>query len=381
MNKSFLLLFSILFLTSNAFAQKTTSPKLQIMPPSGAYKVGHTIIDLVDKARPEPATKVLNDKRQVSLEIWYPSTPNNSNKLASYRPRVEAFRKEWGDTTVHLMKSVSTTYFEKSEIHPSKPFGIFLFSHGWGSRSSSHSTLLSNLASQGYIVVGINHPYMGKVVLSDGTITEPNDNQFENQAAANDFYAKDVVFVINQLKKMNSNKGSLFEKAIDLNKIIAGGHSSGFPAASNAAIIDKRIKGLISFDSGVPKIVRREGLDIPILLVRADTNSYTDLFFRGKNVHPKGSIYDVNFFRTHRSDFYDIKIENTTHSSVYDEYIFAESNEEALTSKRNHRLIQQWILAFHEKILNGNMNTILENNKAKPNTNLRIVKALANQKG
>jgi hypothetical protein len=166
-----------------------------------------------------------------------------------------------------------------------------------------------------------------------------------------------------------------FTGSIDMDRIIAGGHSSGFPAVSGAAVRDDRIKGLISFDSGVPKIVREKGLDVPILLFRADSASYTDLFFRGDNVHPKGTIYDVNFFRVHRGDFYDLVVSGTTHNSVYDEYLFTEDEKERELSKRNHRIINQWAADFHAYVLNGIYSPLLDNKGNNPHTILRIIKA------
>ena len=217
---------------------------------------------------------------------------------------------------------------------------------------------------------------MGKVALSNGEITESTDSQFPNQEYANRFYADDVIFVLDQLSGLNDKDlDGRFTGAIDMDRIAAGGHSSGFPAVSGAAVRDNRIKGLISFDAGVPKIVRREGLDMPILLFRADSASYTDLFFRGKYVHPKGTIYDVNFFRVQRGDFYDLVISGTTHSSVYDEYLFVEDKEEYALSKRNHKIIGLYAVEFLAKVLKGADSSLLDNTKTAPHTTLRVIKA------
>ncbi len=364
-----------LFLSFIIHAQNSSQEIPSLLIPEGPYSVGHILMDFEDSNRNEPATIDSTDLRKIPVQIWYPSIIGESDNVAQYRPRIESFRSQWGDS-VDYIKSVRTSYYEGSKVSIEKPFGIFLFSHGWGARSSSHSTFLSNLASYGYIVVGINHPYMGRVALSNGLVTKPNDNQFENQAVANKFYAEDVIFVLNQLSLLNEEENdNIFNGALDINQVIAGGHSSGFPAVSYAAVIDKRIKGLISFDSGVPKIVRNKGLDIPILLFRAESDSYTDLFFRGKKVHPRGTIYDVDFFRMHRGDFYDLVISETTHSTIYDEYLFSEVKEEKELSKRNHRLIMKWTVAFHEKILKNQQSELLENKGDTINTKLRIIKA------
>jgi hypothetical protein len=335
------------------------------------------LLDWADTTREEPGTEAPDDIRQIPVQIWYPAAAGATGEAASYRPRVEAFREVWGDESVDFFNSVRTSWITEAPVSPDGPFPVFVFSHGWSARSSSHGTFLSNLASHGYIVVGINHPFLGRVALASGEVTEPNDGQFEDQASANRFYAEDVMFVLDQVSELNrDDPDGRFTKAIDIGRIGAGGHSSGFPAVSGAAVTDARIKALISFDAGVPKIVRREGLDVPILLFRGETDSYTDLFFRGENVHPKGTIYDVDFFRVHRGDFYDVVILGTTHSSVYDEYLFAETTVERDQSTLNHNTFAAYAVAFLDQVLKGQDSPLFaETPEDDPNVTLRAIPA------
>mgnify|MGYP006883058815 CR=1 FL=1 len=163
---------------------------------------------------------------------------------------------------------------------------------------------------------------------------------------------------------------------MNLDHIVASGHSSGFPAVSNAAVLDNRIKALISFDASVPRIVRKKGLDQSILLFRASNSSYTDLFFRGKDVNSHGTIYDINFFRVYRGDFYDLVIDNTTHNSIYDEYLFAENKKEKELSIRNHKIIMKWTVAFLEKGHQEKKESLFKNNTVQKYVTLRVINAL-----
>ncbi len=356
-------------------AQEAGLDTASIISFDGPFRVGSLMMDWTDHSRREPATPEPSDHRQVPVQIWYPIDPAAAGERAPYRPRVEAFRPDWGDEAVDFVSTVQTTWIDAASVSRNGPFPVLLFSHGWGSRSSSYGTLLSNLASQGYIVVGLNHPYMGKLALASGEVTEPMDSQFPNQAYANRFYADDVIFVLDQLDELNKNDpDGRFTGTIDMDRVAAGGHSSGFPAVSGAAVSDERIKALISFDAGVPRIVRQFGLDVPILLFRADSASYTDLFFRGKNVHPKGTIYDVDFFRVHRSDFYDLVISGTTHNSVYDQYLFTEDAADKQLSMRNHKIMDAAASAFLDLVLNG-ADTLLLDADLAPYTRLRVIKA------
>lgn len=371
-----LILAALLALHSRATSE--TGHPVVLQKPTGPYSVGQTLLDWTDTTREEPGTDDPNDVRQIPVQIWYPAPVGATGDRAPYRPRVEAFRAIWGDESVDFYNSVQTSWIKDVPVNPDEPFPVIVFSHGWSARSSSHGTFLSNVASHGYIVVGINHPYLGKVALSNGEVTEPNDQQFADQQSANKFYAEDVMFVLDKISELNQGDGDRrFAGTVDIGRIAAGGHSSGFPAVSGAAVIDNRIKALISFDAGVPKIVRREGLDVPILLFRGATESYTDLFFRGENVHPKGTIYDVDFFRVQRGDFYDLVISGTTHTSVYDEYLFAETDVERDLSIRNHAIIAAYSVAFLDQILKGLDSSLLgETARDKPHTTLRVIPAL-----
>jgi pimeloyl-ACP methyl ester carboxylesterase len=359
-----------------ANAQASEKKSIRLLPPGGQFPVGHILFDWVDSTRTEPATCEPEDFRQVIAEIWYPARADAEGKKAAYYSRLEPYRSVLDAKTINILASVQTSWIEDAAVSNNAPFGVLVFSHGWSSRSASYGTFLSNLASHGYIVVGINHPYMGTVALPDGRVTNSTDLQFPTQEYADQFYADDVIFVLDQLAGLNEkDAGGRFTGTIDMSKVVAGGHSSGFPAASGAAVRDKRIKGLVSFDAGVQAIVRREGLDVPLLLFRGETNSYTDLFFRGANIHPKGTIYDVDFFRAHRADFYDLVISGTTHTSVYDEYLFAETEQERAISIRNHKIIGRFAADFLGKVLKGSKSPILDGTETVEYTKLRLIKA------
>ena len=76
----------VLFIAEFASAQKIESNSL--MKPSGPFKVGHIVMELIDNNRREPATSDPSDLRNVPIQIWYPTRDEVSGKHAAYRPHI-----------------------------------------------------------------------------------------------------------------------------------------------------------------------------------------------------------------------------------------------------------------------------------------------------
>ena len=218
---------------SHVFAQAVEDAVPALLEPTGPYPVGQILLDWTDTSRGESATEDPNDRRQLPVQIWYPAAASAEGEQARYRPRIEAFRTEWGDETVDFFNAIETTWIVEASPSKDGPFPVFVFSHGWGARSSSHGTFLSDLASHGYVVFGLNHPYLGKVALADGTITQPDDSQFADHEDAETYYADDVIFALDQIARLGSAGGDdRFKGKLDMKRVAAGGHSSGFPAVA-----------------------------------------------------------------------------------------------------------------------------------------------------
>jgi predicted dienelactone hydrolase len=130
------------------------------------------------------------------------------------------------------------------------PFPIVLLSHGWQGTRSEYTSLAEDLASYGYAVFGIDHPYMGWIALPSGQVTEATEKQFRNPAEIMEYYGQDLRFALEQIAKLNSSdRDNVFVKRLDLSRIAAIAHSSGFSAVSTACRQDRRIKACINIDA------------------------------------------------------------------------------------------------------------------------------------
>src|SRR5215467_9909336 len=227
----------------NVDRQNTPSSlrQIELPAPSGRFAIGTKIYTWTDRSRMEKASHNPQEFRQLIIQVWYP-TKDKSGPAAPYVPMLPAYRKVWDDADVEIAGRVLThSRPNKSPLSGTK-FPIVLFSHGWQGTRSEYTTVAEDLASHGYAVFGIDHPYMGRVALSDALVTEPTEDQFASPAEIKDWYAKDVQFAIDEISKLNAaGPDKTFTGRLNLSRIAAIGHSSGFAAAGNACKLDRRI--------------------------------------------------------------------------------------------------------------------------------------------
>jgi len=117
-----------------------------------------------------------------------------------------------------------------------------LFSHGWQGTRTEYTSIAEDLASHGFAVFGIDHPYMGRIALPNGQVTEPTEDHFQSSADIRNYYGQDVRFVIDRIIKLNAgDPDDTFIGKLQVSRIGVIGHSSGFVAAGTACKIDRRI--------------------------------------------------------------------------------------------------------------------------------------------
>ncbi len=141
-----------------------------------------------------------------------------------------------------------------------------------------NSAQCEELASHGYIIVGISHPYDNCIVqFPDGRIADglksiakrrpiEQENLVENSAL---IWLFDTYFVLDQLEQLAFDKTSLFYQRFDQNRIGIFGHSIGGSTAIKSSCFDSRIKAAVNLDGALfgPKIKRK--IDIPVMVMLA----------------------------------------------------------------------------------------------------------------
>ena len=230
---------------------------------TGSYSVGRVTVEWTDQSRMEPLDAD-HGYRTLAVDIWYPAEAS-SGPPALYLD-LAAFERAIGAAGTRrqlapaydaikdgraVTRAVVNAPFAKSIA--AAP--VLIFSPGGGMVREMYAAQLSDLASHGFIVAAITHPYDGIVsVYRDAHIVKydakrwPQIPSIEGEWNLNqlDWHARDIRFVLDQLSQ--SNADLTFTGHVDMRHVGAFGHSFGGVAAAQACQTDARFSACLNED-------------------------------------------------------------------------------------------------------------------------------------
>jgi len=230
---------------------------------AGKFKVASHSIVLSDQSRIERFTPDSVENRKLQIRFYYPTNaPANNTNEQKKLPIIaqDAWDYLVGPNQIkgkmlrfdnyHNAKWDITLDAEVDTYQPSYP--VLIFSHGYGFSAESYSALSAEIASQGYIVVSINHTYGANPSdFGSDNLVWAQPLQSDSIGAYLPIWSDDQLFVIEQLSLINSNPDSLFFNRLDLANLGVFGHSYGGAASYYSASRDPRIKAVIDIDGTI----------------------------------------------------------------------------------------------------------------------------------
>lgn len=253
--------------------------------PTGSFAVGRTVRDWTDPTRTDPyatdpyATEPAGPRSLVTW-IWYPCDRPAGATDADYLPPawLPAGQLIGIDTVGLLAHSVDDA--PVSGAHPTYPVVLL-------SPSGFPPLLLSGtaeaLASNGFVVVGVNHTYETPVtVFGDGRVVPMNpaaiagalgpavgDHRevFAARAEVCRYKALDLAFLADSLAALEADDP--LAGRLDLNRLSAVGHSFGGAAALHWLRDDPRCTAAVNLDGALWTEIGRDGLERPALQILA----------------------------------------------------------------------------------------------------------------
>ena len=136
-------------------------PVIDLPAPEGSYGVGSRSFVLEDQSRPEIHTIDSKDKRVLFIEAWYP-IDHHSSKDAKQTSLWQELYKGENDVVSFFMKylkRVQTHSYQEALPSSKGPFPVIVFNHGLQMFTSQNTLLMEHLASNGYVVFSLAHPY------------------------------------------------------------------------------------------------------------------------------------------------------------------------------------------------------------------------------
>lgn len=240
-------------------------PVPRIPDPSGPYDVGTRIYELTDDSRRELYSGV-DEARRFTIQVWYPSEADSSSERAPWMNHAETFAPaisgQIGMPSFflgHLTLVKIPAYTETEVAQTENPYPVILFSHGWNGFNAQNTSQALELASHGYVVIGVQHTYGAVItVFDDGTIAKNNPSALphgapteEYEASAHilvDQWAGDLGFTLDFMKSQSEDATSPFFGRLDLNSVGVYGHSTGGGAAIQFCGTDPRCIALLGMD-------------------------------------------------------------------------------------------------------------------------------------
>ncbi|MFE6872706.1 alpha/beta hydrolase family protein [Kitasatospora sp. NPDC057692] len=264
--------------------------------PTGRFAVGTRVLQWTDPDRPETATPEPDDRRTVVVQLWYPAEPSPAGtRRARYLGRTEQEARTVADALASYsgLPGFLIDGVPEARTHavPEAPvardggrFPLVLFSPGLGGVRTQNTAWAEELASHGYVVAGLDHPYdSAAVVLADGrTIatgisSTGNDDEDDRRAAeTTGIRAADLGFVLTQLGRLDRGEldGALAGR-LDTGRAAVTGHSLGGGAALQAARQDARFAAVVDLD-GYPRDPDRGPFRQPVLALTQELGPGTD---------------------------------------------------------------------------------------------------------
>lgn len=259
----------------SAAVRKMTDRSSPGLPaPTGRFPLGTTEIYLVDRSRKDTAAGD-GQYRELVMQLWYPTATRKKFDLAPYLKNphlLPALKKErylnlgadildsWSQLKTHSrLNSPPTGQKER--------FPLLVFSPGFGMTRANYTLIFEELASRGYIVAAIDHPYAGLTIMPDGRVLSNSADRRGPEAAAErvEAIAGDIVFAIRELLK--NDPQMFFGRPIDEEKIGVFGHSLGGAAALETCRISRLVRACADLDGTAFGKVATEGVGRPFLVM------------------------------------------------------------------------------------------------------------------
>jgi predicted dienelactone hydrolase len=373
------LAFLLLFFSFAAFVGYLAVYKntpLQLPAPDGSYPIGRIEFDWVDSSSPDPLADKGSAPRELVVWVWYSAASAGTNS-APYLPAnwVQAREADQGVGILieHNLSLIQTHSFEGAPLASTpNTFPVLVMEPGMGPMATDYTVFAENLASHGYIVVGINPTDTanwtvfpdGRVVLRSTRGTIPDRDTIAEAIVDGNrilaVWSQDEQFVMDRLAKMNTDQISPFYLRLDLEHIGLWGHSFGGASALAVCQQDARCKAGVDMDGTPMSGEAQAPVPRPFMFMTEDYGQGCD-----KNCEAIRQVYQ----HIQPGEAYLISIEGTRHFNFSDlpyrqlpvfRHVFTLAGfAGTIQPDRGLQVVNDYLTAFFDQYLKGTQEGLL----------------------
>jgi predicted dienelactone hydrolase len=327
------------------------APAFELPAPTGKSPIGTTRWVVTDTSRDEMFAP--GKKHDIEIVAWYPAAAPTAQPAPYMRDGMEevlsfARLAKLGDAFNGLATVKTHATIDATPASKPARFPVIVFQHGYTGLPSSHTALMEDLASHGWAVLNLIHPYEATgAMLADGTVVTFTDEKNAMRSGIMDVLNEwgpegptmdKIVAVTDEVEKEKLLRGYLanlkntddvvkrwaldakyaldhlpasgaagrISRKLDLTRLGAAGHSMGGVASAQFCLEDRRCKAGLNLD-GIPQYgaMIDTPMPAPFLMVysaRAGRAGASDLIYR----RSASKYYRVDVKDTLHLDFTDM---------------------------------------------------------------------------
>jgi dienelactone hydrolase len=313
------------------------------------------------------------------VQIWYPAA--GTGPPSPYRlPSETTLRHD----RLSLVKTHSAVGVPVSNARPRYP--VILYSPSWQGSRNENVAYVEELASHGFVVVGIDHTYGTDVTyLPDGRVIRSNLVNFIDCSSdlAYELTLKgvnsqlqirvsDVRFVLQEMEWFDKkDPDGLFTGHLDLARVGVFGYSFGGAVAMEACKADSRFRAGVALDSLLFGRSANVGVEQPFLFLTDDSPipKVADLQVTD-GTKRRQALVQLNCVQSMRRSIaehggYWIIVRGTKHPNFSDGALFTPLKRRIgvgpIDASQATRMVNQCVLSFFKRFLNDCPSCLLEN--------------------
>jgi dienelactone hydrolase len=348
---------------------------------TGPYLVGTRTEFLVDSNRMETHPGARQGHREVELQIWYPTD------AAATKGAKHAMYRRWRETNLRSTYQAVLAVDAYQDVAIAQgSYPVVVFNHAWRGFGNRSTFIMQELASHGFVVVSVAHPWNAATVeLHDGYVADGRDqldigNFFSGEVtplatrvalseAELAIQTADDEFVLNELANWNARSQSPYEGHLDMKRVGMLGHSFGGATAIEMATQDARVLSALELEGDVFGRAAKVGVAKPVMMIDAESGFVPEKEIRSSSAGNR-SLAESELMRhkaigvtLNKYGGYLVTLHGMDHESFTDKGYFspiaALSGVGVVPQQRAGEIINQFVVAFFDQTLNGQSQPLL----------------------